>query len=277
MNGGTMTYRLATLFVAVLAGGIAVPLPAQFRDTDRERCDANVYGRHARAKFCEEREFGMRPVSGSLTIDGGRNGGVDVVGWDRDSIHVIAHIEVNADSPEEARSMAGEIKLVHSAGDIHAEGPGSGRRTGWAVSFEIMVPRHSDLQITTANGPAGVEEVFGKIDVESENGPIALVGAGGDVKARAENGPLSIRLAGSKWDGAGLDAETVNGPVSLRIPRDYSARLETGTVNGPFDLESPMTVTFQGRHFSRITSVLGSGGAPVRAVTTNGPVDIHRN
>src|SRR5262249_43932122 len=144
-----------------------------------ERCDANLYGRRARAKFCEEREFGMRPTTGTLSIDGGRNGGVDIVGWDRDSIHVIAHVEVNADSPEEARTVAREIKLVNAGGEIHAEGPGSGRRIGWAVSFEIMVPRHSDLQITTANGPAGVEEVFGKIAVESENGPISLVGAGG--------------------------------------------------------------------------------------------------
>jgi hypothetical protein len=65
--------------------------------------------------------------------------------------------------------------------------------------------------------------------------------------------------------------------VNLDIPADYSARLETGTVNGPFDIDSPLTVTLQGRRYSRIHSVLGAGGAPVRAVTTNGPVQIRRN
>ncbi len=75
----------------------------------------------------------------------------------------------------------------------------------------------------------------------------------------------------------GLDAETTNGPVNLAIPESYSARLEFGTVNGPMSVGFPVTVTIQGRVGRRITTTLGAGGAPVRAVTTNGPVEIRRN
>src|SRR6478735_2326688 len=76
----------------------SMPLQAQRRGSNwPARCEANVYGRHARAKFCEEREFGMKPGAGMLTIDGGQNGGVDVIGWDKDSIHVVALVEANAD------------------------------------------------------------------------------------------------------------------------------------------------------------------------------------
>jgi DUF4097 and DUF4098 domain-containing protein YvlB len=145
------------------------------------------------------------------------------------------------------------------------------------VSYEVYAPRRTDLALTTVNGPVEVLDVSGTMRLQTENGPITLEGTGGDIQARATNGPLSINLTGTKWDGAGLDAETVNGPVHLEIPATYSAKLETGTVNGPMDLSTPLTVTFQGKRYSRITSVLGSGGATVRAVTTNGPVAIRRD
>jgi hypothetical protein len=115
------------------------------------------------------------------------------------------------------------------------------------------------------------------MDLSTHNGPLSLSDVGGDVKARAVNGPLSVNLSGRRWDGEGLDAETNNGPVSLAIPEDYSARLETGTVNGPFSSDIPLTVTFRGRLNKHLNVTLGQGGAPVRVVTTNGPVSIRRS
>jgi DUF4097 and DUF4098 domain-containing protein YvlB len=150
-----------------------------------------------------------------------------------------------------------------------------GRSGAWGVSFEVRVPLKSNLEVTTRNGPIEVDNVTGTIRVEAENGPIALYGVGGDVRARAQNGPLHVELEGARWEGAGLDAQTVNGPVNLSIPENYSAHLETGTVNGPFDVDFPMTVTIRGR-LNRVSTDLGSGGAPVRVITTNGPVQVRR-
>ena len=74
--------------------------------------------------------------------------------------------------------------------------------------------------------------------------------------------------------GAGLDAETKNGGVTLAVPSDYSARLETGTTNGGLDIDFPVTV--QGRVTKRLSVTLGDGGPPIRAITTNGGVHIER-
>jgi hypothetical protein len=41
------------------------------------------------------------------------------------------------------------------------------------------------------------------------------------------------------------------------------------------NLAFPLTVTIQGRMTNRIHTTLGDGGAPVRVVTTNGPMTIH--
>jgi hypothetical protein len=83
-----------------------------------------------------------------------------------------------------------------------------------------------------------------------------------------------VELSGTQWDGAGLDAETVNGPVTLTVPSGYNAELETGTVNGPFTSDVPITMTIRGRVGRPFIGTLGQGGPPVRVLTTNGPVRI---
>jgi hypothetical protein len=101
---------------------------------------------------------------------------------------------------------------------------------------------------------------------------VALIDLSGAVFARVENGPLAVELSGTKWSGAGLDAQSQNGPVALRLPKNYSAKLETGTLNGPSDIEYPLTV--EGRLRGHFTTTLGQGGAMVRVVTDNGPLHI---
>src|SRR6185436_18707674 len=110
--------------------------------------------------------------------------------------------------------------------------------------------------------------------LRAHNGPLALRELGGDVHARADNGPLAVVLGGSGWSGDGLDAETTNGPVTLTVPAGYRATLTTGTVNGPMNIDIPLTM--QGRFPRQFTTELGGGGTRVRAVTTNGPVTVHR-
>ena len=227
-------------------------------------------------KHCETRVLTLAK-GGTVTVDPGENGGVAVEGWSRDSIEVHARIQTQAGTDDDAGLLARDVKVVTSGTRISAEGPPSGHRRSWSVSFVIYAPRRSDLQLDTHNGPIGVRDVTGRMALTAYNGPVSLDGVGGDVRARTTNGPIDIELTGERWDGAGLDAETTNGPLDLAIPERYSARLEFGTVNGPMSIGFPLTVTIQGRVGRRITTVLGAGGAPVRAVTTNGPVEIRRN
>jgi hypothetical protein len=62
--------------------------------------------------------------------------------------------------------------------------------------------------------------------------------------------------------------------VDLVVPEGCNAELKTGTVNGGTDLDFPVTV--QGRLKKSIEVTLGRGGAPVRAVTTNGGISLRR-
>ena len=269
--------RASRLFLAALplAAAIALlPRPAAAQDDGDDGADwvarcQRWNGNGDRESFCEQRETRIAAPS-LLEVDGRENGGVSVKAWDGRDVLVRQRIQAWAPSREEARSLAQAVRVHTAGGEIHAEGPQTSRRQGYSVSYEIFVPRRMDLRLTTNNGPVGVDGVTGRMELRAHNGPLALSDLGGEVHARADNGPLAVRLGGSRWSGAGLDAETTNGPVTLSIPHGYQATLTTGTVNGPMNIDIPVTV--QGRFPRQFTTQLGGGGAPVRAVTTNGPV-----
>jgi hypothetical protein len=247
-------------------------------DNWMENCRDRDGDRGTRGRHCEERAMGWRAGSGELiAVDAGPNGGVSVSGWDRDSVHVIVKISARAGSDEEARDLAGQIRIERDGGELSAEGPASRRYASWQVSYEIYAPARSDLRLSTMNGPVQVEDVTGRMDLDVHNGPLSLQHLGGEVRARAQNGPLHVELMGTRWDGVGLDASTQNGPVVLEVPEGYNAELETGTVNGPMEFGFPVTVQgrFGGRN-RRLTTRLGSGGPQIRAVTTNGPAVLRR-
>ena len=272
---------LTALAVVILV--VPVPLAAlRAQDSDDEWLDNCQHQRGDwgyRGRHCEIRETGMKPSKGPLSVEPGQNGGIEVIGWDRDSIGVTARIQVNARSSDDAEAIAHDIKIETANGVVRATGgPGPfGRHQNWSVYFVVMVPRRTDLTLSTQNGPLSVSDVAGRMSLETQNGPLSLSGVGGDVHASAQNGPpLTVELLGTRWEEAGLDAESQNGPADLSIPDNYNAKIEFGTVNGPMDVAFPMTVTINGRVKDRISTTLGSGGPPIRVVTTNGPMTVRK-
>jgi len=266
----------AVTFASTLGanGALAQDDPAQAAREWLADCRDNDRGDLER--FCEVRELAWRVSGRTLTVDGGTNGGVAVHGWNRDSVHVVAKNQAQARTESAARELAQGITI--EAGDVlRADGPSGTwtRRQGWSVSFEVWAPVRSDLDLEAHNGGVAVADVTGRMTLRTTNGPLSLRRVAGDVHGQATNGPLVIALEGARWEGPGLDVETTNGPVDLTLPAGYSAHLETGTVNGPMRIDFPVTV--QGRiNFRRIATDIGSGGATIRAVTTNGPVTIRR-
>ncbi|HEX7979146.1 MAG TPA: DUF4097 family beta strand repeat-containing protein [Gemmatimonadaceae bacterium] len=276
--------RLASpsLAIAVLCL-TATTLAAQSRRSSEsdaewlEHCRDGQYGNRWDGHACEVRAVPVSRGTRSLSIDGASLGGVSVTGWDRDSIHVSARIVGMAPTQGEAERALRDVRISAEGGTIRASGAhhdddGDSRQI---VSYDVYVPRHMDLDLRAHNGGLRVEGVTGHMTLETVNGGVSLEGAGGDVRAHAQNGGLNVRLTGTHWDGAGLDAQTQNGGVRLVVPEGYSAHLETGTVNGAIRTEIPVTVS--GNISRRFSLTLGSGGAPVRATTTNGGVIIARD
>jgi len=270
--------RTSRMLTAAMVGGVwlaGASAYAQKSDADwLAQCKQQQEGQF---RYCE-----VRPVTlaggGVLHVDARPNGGVHVAGWDKAGIAGSARIQVQADSEADARGVAGSIVIDTSSGTLRADGPQTREGRLWSVSFVLSAPRRADVQVDAVNGPVAISGISGQIRATTVNGPVSLNELGGDVRARTTNGPLTIVLSGDSWDGAGLDAETKNGPVTLAVPDGYSAQLEAGTVNGPLRLGIPVTVQGElpvGRNRT-INAPIGAGGPRVRAVTTNGPLTIEK-
>jgi hypothetical protein len=110
------------------------------------------------------------------------------------------------------------------------------------------------------------------------NGGLHLSDIGGDVKGRTTNGGVHVSLAGTRWDGSGLDLVTTNGGVHVNVADGYAANIETGTTNGGFHSDvagiTAPAKDDQNRYSraTRINASLNGGGAPIRLITTNGGV-----
>jgi hypothetical protein len=195
-----------------------------------------------------------------------------VMGSDRDDVRVLYRVIARARTVERARALAANILLERTKDWLRPAGPPEAPpNEWWTVEVKAWVPRASNLALQTHNGPMEVRDVRGTMDLNSVNGPVSLVDLAGAVEARVQNGPLHVALAGSRWDGLGLDAEVQNGPLNLVLPADYSARLVTGSINGPLAFDYAIE---SNRRRAWITTTLGKGGPPVRVVTHNGPFRI---
>jgi DUF4097 and DUF4098 domain-containing protein YvlB len=229
--------------------------------------------RDDRGWYCEVREFDLAP--GDLRrIDASPNGGISVAGWDRNQVYVRAKVQAYAYDDADAEDMVREIEIETSGRTIEADGPRTGRRESWSVSYRVSVPYNYDLEMSTTNGGVSIENVMGNLDFHTTNGGVTLVDVGGDVRGRTTNGGVKVELSGTEWQGAGLDLQTTNGGVRLWIPEDYNAELISGTTNGGMRVDFPVTVS--GRIDRRLRTELGRGGAPIRVTTTNGGVTISR-
>jgi hypothetical protein len=242
-------------------------------DADPCRTEGN-WGSDDNEQHCEVRDSTL--PAGALNVDAGQNGGIVVEGWDRNEIRVRAIVRGSAREAARARELVSQVQVQAGSGRVYATGPENIRREGWSVSYRINVPRKNDLDLRASNGGITIVNVTGNMRFDTTNGGVKLQDIGGRVNGETRNGGLNVTLSGDRWDGEGLDVETSNGGVTLSLPDNYNAELETRTVNGGLRIDFPITVQGELTGRKGLTTTLGSGGPLVRVRTTNGGVKISR-
>ena len=262
---------------------LAIPLHAQTFTTSHCNGDegnshtTNFFG--SKEKVCELRRATLPLVNGRITVSA-KNGGIEVIGEDRQDIALEARVVVQESSSQQAESLLKEIKIL-TDGPIRAEGPSSSGSffglfgNSWYVNFRLHVPRHLAAQLHSENGGIDISNIDGEIFAQTTNGGLSLHDLGGKVRATTVNGGLDVLLDGKQWRGEGLFAKSTNGGVSVKAPDHYSAHLVAATVNGGISVDFPITV--QGSIRNHIDTQIGQGGPTIQVETTNGGVSIDRD
>jgi hypothetical protein len=249
----------------------------------------NFEGR--RAVFQSEERTISKAEAPTLRIQAEYNGGLQIVGWDKDTYGVT--LCKAADSIGDADAILSQIHLTFQNGELGVSGPSSHRR--WTAHLLVSAPRAAsldvqvnngpmsllsvdgDVKVRAQNGPVTVKSCTGSLDLNAKNGPVSLDGNSGKLRVEAQNGPVTLSLKGTNWDGSGIEAHANNGPLTLRIPSGYqSGVLVESDGHSPFNCHA--SVCSEGRKTwddNRKSIEFGSGPTMIRLSTMNGPISIN--
>ncbi|HUS11902.1 MAG TPA: hypothetical protein VMZ30_15660, partial [Pyrinomonadaceae bacterium] len=210
------------VLLLMIASVSAVPaLSQKERGKDSLACRDNWHNDKL-VNHCEIKEQTLPASDATIAVDGMMNGGVSIKGWERNEILLRARIQSAAPSQAEADELARQIRVETAGSKIFASGPKNRTDAWWSVSYEIFVPRRSNLSLKTNNGGISIVDVTGRLEFSALNGGVNLKRIGGSVKGSTTNGGLNVELSGDRWDGEAMDVSTTNGGVSVSIPENYS-------------------------------------------------------
>jgi len=230
--------------------------------------------------------------SSAVHIRAAQNGGIYVYGTDRKDFAVLnCKIAVDDEQATAERHLL-NIKTSFEGGQLTVSGPDDGDWTSYLI---VQAPRTSSLALNGLNGPISFTGLSGKVEVQNTNGPLSITdssgeisaditngpisyaGGSGDVKLRAENGPIDVKLAGTSWNGKGLDAESTNGPLALKMPNNYTSGVLVQTRGySPFHCSGCEGARKDFDEDNKSVQ-FGTGPTVVRLSTVNGPVSINEN
>jgi len=315
---------MPTRYVTRVFGLIAFCSLLALNATARDRHSRNVSTRgHEPAASCndlriefdgrdavvqsEERTFSKTEMP-VLRAQGETNGGVQVVGWDKENYSVTL---CKAAAPyDDATKLLADVKMGAEHGEIHVTGPSN--HEDWTAFLLIRAPKAAALDLRVNNGPLGIYSVDGKITaravngpitakdckgevkLEAQNGPITAEGTSGTVELhtqngpisshetsgavdiRTQNGPIDLDLSGQSWSGSGLQAHAENGPLTIRVPHGYQSGVVIES-NGHSPFHCGASVCSEGRKTwedDKKRVEFGSGPTLVRVSTVNGPISV---
>jgi DUF4097 and DUF4098 domain-containing protein YvlB len=228
-----MTMSLRPIAATVCAVWvIAAPAAAQSRET--EQVDRTI-------PFQSGGSLRLKNFSGDIRITGA------------DSSDVTIHAVRRA-----TRSRLDRIKLsIETSGSeivINANDRAEDDNDGDNVvetTFEIQVPRQTNVDVTSFSSGITVEDVEGRHRVNNFSGDVHLLNVSGPLRAK-----------------------TFSGNVELRVPGAEGADLRFSTFSG--DIESDLPLTMVSKSRKQLRATLNGGGREVTVETFSGDVRINR-
>ena len=174
------------------------------------------------------------------------NGEINVVGYDGDTIELVAHKEIKAEDAEKLEEAKREIKLEIKEEKnkivLYVDAPW---RTndginymGWhyygydaIYDFDLKVPHKISLYLKTINhGKVMVQSVEGEFEVNNVNAGIEMTDINGPALVRTVNGPIKVSF--TRNPDSECSFKTVNGKIEVVLHDGLNANIRLKTFNG---------------------------------------------
>lgn len=215
-------------------------------------------------------------ATGSLSLEN-VNGSIEIRTWDKNQILIEG--EKSAKTEEELKRIELTIDLADTQARIKVHLPK--RSGGWftnntiraSVRFTITLPATAAIaQLETVNSTVTIAGLLGPIEAESVNGRIRATGLGGNVQLTTVNGAIEADF-GAVASQQKLAFKTVNGSITVGLPKDAGVTLHGSVVNGHIGCDFPITLGNR-VHSKNLSGTIGDGRAALHAETVNGSIAI---
>ena len=162
------------------------------------------------------------------------------------------------------KSSNGSVKVTGLAGDLNITTSNAG----------ASVQDHSGpVVIDTSNGSVNVTSVKGSLNAKSSNAGVNATGVAGAVDINTSNGGIDLKLAGDQSGPLRLD--TSNGGIRATVGAAFRGVVKMDTSNGRVKVtDHAGVITNQSIDGSDGTITIGQGGETTFIDTSNGSIEI---
>jgi hypothetical protein len=216
----------------------------------------------------------VRGINGSIHAQPALGNDVDVIAYKNGERYDTSGIEVRVVEYEGGVTICA---VYPSASGVDECVPGAGGRPNAlrndvSVDFTVRVPKGVRFLARTVNGLVEATSLDADTEAHTVNGNVKLSTAGAG-QGETVNG--SIFASVGKFTSP-LSFSTVNGGITLEMPRDTAAKVHADTVNGAIqtDFRLPVSGQFPGKH---IAGTIGHGGPDLHIATVNGAIHLRRS
>jgi hypothetical protein len=213
---------------------------------------------------------------GTVRIDNA-NGPITIKTWSRPEVSI--EIEKRASSEDYLKEIEVEIDADPQSLAIKTTFPHhllswlwNGGNQG-EVRLVLTVPESVELNaIRSVNGTITIDGVHGAVEAHTVNGAMRVTGAKENVELSTINGAIRAELT-ALGSGGHLHFSTINGAVTVLLPKSADATIDVSTINGGTSCELPLRLTEEDHHHG-LRGTIGAGGGSITGSTVNGSVRV---
>jgi hypothetical protein len=174
-----------------------------------------------------EKTFAVQPGGNFKAATQGGN--ITIQTADVPEIRIRAKQVIRATTEREADEILGKLALTfeQSGNDVTAEARYEKRGAGswfgsWPpvnVSFEVIVPRRFNLDLSTSGGDIGVASLHGNVRARTSGGDLKFDRIDGEIDAHTSGGDIHLKestaLAKLGTSGGDIEVDRAGGPISV--------------------------------------------------------------
>ena len=277
----------ATLLVGLLAATMAQQqTDTTFEVKANSRVSIETFGGEINVKSWNRNAIRVQATHGrrdAIEIDvRGTSVQIEAEGRVGPAMDVVFNITVPASSSLEMSGVHTEINVEGITGDVDAE----------TVQGSIHVTGGARLKLESVEGDIVIDRARGRINANTVNRGIRISNVIGDVEAETVNGPISLRNVqatnvdiatvngrivydGTLKSGGDYAIASHNGGVWVVIPDNTGVNVSITTFNGQLNSSLPVKITEAGSQ-RRMNFMFGNGGARLDIESFGGDIYLRR-